>query len=107
MLFSYAFPPGGLPEQSADPYTSGAILTDAYVFQPACVMRDIVTSLLPGWVGTRAWILARPMTGLAETFAQYAVEVEPEGGSDSPEPDPSAQDAILVASGEMAVSTGG
>ncbi len=107
MLFSYAFPPGGLPDQSVDPFSSGAVLTDAYVFQPASVMRDIVTSLLPGWVGTRAWILARPLTGLAETFAQYAVEVESQGGSDSPEPDPSAQDAILVASGEMTISTDG
>ena len=104
MSFSYAFPPGGLPPQSDDPAEAGAILTEAYVFQPASVMRDIVTSLLPGWDKTRAWILARPLTGLAETFCQYAVEVEPGGGSGQPEPDPKAQAGLFVAKGEMTVS---
>lgn len=104
MKFSYAFPPGGLPEQTVDPASSGAVFNEAYVFQPACVMRDIVTSRLPGWSGTRVWILARPLTGLAETFAQYAVEVEPGGGSEQPEPDLQAQAAVLVASGEMTVT---
>lgn len=99
--FTYAFPPGGLPEQSVDPAASGALFNEAYVFQPACVMRDIVTSLLPGWTKTRAWILARPLTGLAETFAQYSVEVEPGGGSENPEPDPKAEDALFVAAGKM------
>ena len=26
-------------------------------------------SLLPGWTNTRVWILARPLSGFAETFA--------------------------------------
>lgn len=104
MEFTYAFPPGGLPPQTEDPAESGAIFTTAYVFQPAYVMRDIVTSLFPGWVRTRGWILARPLSGLAETFAQYAMEVEPGGGSEQPEPDPQAQGAILVADGEMRLS---
>lgn len=104
MEWTYAFPPGGLPPQSDDPTEAGAIFNEAYVFMPASVMRDIVTSLLPGWEQTRAWILARPLSGFAETFAQYAVEVEPGGGSDTPEPDKGAQAAILVADGEMALT---
>jgi (S)-ureidoglycine aminohydrolase len=68
---------------------------------PAFVMRDIVTSLFPGWKNTRGWILARPLSGFAETFAQYAMEVAPGGGSEEPEPDPGAQAAILVAGGQM------
>jgi (S)-ureidoglycine aminohydrolase len=103
----YAFPPGGLPPQTEDPAESGAIFTTAYAFIPASVMRDIVTSLLPGWEGTRAWILARPLSGFAETFAQYAVEVSPEGGSEHPEPDSGAEGALLVAEGEMVLTLDG
>ena len=40
-------------------------------------MRDIVTSYLPHWTDTRAWIIARPLTGFAETFSQYIIEVFP------------------------------
>jgi (S)-ureidoglycine aminohydrolase len=95
---SYAFPPGGLPDQSVNPEGS-AIFTESYAVIPALTMRDIVTSLLPGWRDTRAWIIARPLTGFAETFAQYAVEIAPGGGSDTPEPDPLAQAALLITSG--------
>lgn len=97
---SYAFPPGGLPNQDVMP-DGKAVFTDAYAFIPADTMRDIVTSFLPGWQATRAWIIARPLTGFAETFAQYAVEVEPGGGSETPEPDTGAEAILLVASGEM------
>lgn len=107
MNFTYAFPPGGLPPQTEDPSQAGAVFTEAYCFQPAYVMRDIVTSLLPGWSDTRAWILARPLTGFAETFAQYAVEVAPGGGSACPEPDATAQAALLVAGGTMTLEVGG
>jgi (S)-ureidoglycine aminohydrolase len=53
-------------------------------------MRDIVASALPFWNETRAWIVARPLSGFAETFSQYIMEVGPGGGSEQPEPDPSA-----------------
>ena len=102
---TYAFPPGGLPDQTVHPEGT-AVFTDAYAVLPACTMRDIVTSLLPGWTGTRAWIIARPLSGFAETFAQYAVEVAPGGGADRPEPDNRAQAAILVADGEMTLTIG-
>ncbi|MBD3679693.1 MAG: (S)-ureidoglycine aminohydrolase [Rhodobacteraceae bacterium] len=97
----YAFPPGGLPPQSGDPAAAGAVFTEAYAFIPASTMRDIVTSFLPGWAETRAWIIARPLTGFAETFAQYAVEVAPGGGSATPEPDTGAQAVLFVAEGRM------
>ncbi|WP_299937226.1 bifunctional allantoicase/(S)-ureidoglycine aminohydrolase [uncultured Pelagimonas sp.] len=103
---SYAFPPGGLPDQSQNPEGT-AIFTEAYAVIPAITMRDIVTSFLPGWRDTRVWIIARPLTGFAETFAQYAVEVAPGGGSDSPEPDQQAQGILFVTNGTMALTIDG
>jgi len=95
----YAFPPGGLPDQSVHPEGT-AVFTEAYAVLPAVTQRDIVTSLLPGWTGARAWILARPLSGFAETFAQYALELAPGGGSDLPEPDPDVQAIWFVAQGQ-------
>jgi (S)-ureidoglycine aminohydrolase len=103
---TYAFPPGGLPSQNEN-LESTAIFTPAYAVIPASVQRDIVTSFLPGWHGMRMWVLARPMTGFAETFAQYAVELAPGGGASEPEPDRSAQAVIFVAFGELRLSIGG
>lgn len=102
---SYAFPPGGLPDQSQSPEGT-AIFTTAYAVLPAVTMRDIVTSRLPGWHETRAWILARPLSGFTETFAQYAVEVAPGGGSEHPEPDAGAQAVLFVTEGEMELRIG-
>jgi (S)-ureidoglycine aminohydrolase len=102
---TYAFPPGGLPSQSEHP-ESTAIFTQAYAVIPASVQRDIVTSFLPDWVGTRAWILARPLSGFAETFAQYALELAPEGGSNEPEPDKDAQAVLFVAYGTARLTLG-
>jgi (S)-ureidoglycine aminohydrolase len=83
------------------------VFTTAYAFIPAITMRDIVTSYLPGWSHTRVWIIARPLTGFAETFAQYAVEIAPGGGSDDPEPDPLAQGVVFVARGTLHLTLGG
>jgi (S)-ureidoglycine aminohydrolase len=101
----YAFPEGGLPGQSVDP-AGTAVFTTAYAVIPAAVMRDIVTSFLPGWINTRAWILARPLTGFAETFAQYAVELAPGGGSATPEPDPLAEGVLFIAKGTVRLKLG-
>ncbi len=95
---TYAFPPAGLPDQSIHPEGT-AVFTIAYAVLPAITQRDIVTSFLPGWQGMRMWVLARPLSGFAETFAQYAVELSPGGGSDTPETDVSAQAVIFVATG--------
>jgi (S)-ureidoglycine aminohydrolase len=70
-------------------------------------MSDIVTSSLPFWQGTRLWVLARPLSGFAETFSQYIMEVAPGGGSDRPEPDASAEGALFVVEGEITVTVAG
>lgn len=89
---------GGLPPQTTL-HTGRAVFTEAYAVIPHGVMSDIVTSLLPGWTKTVAWILARPLSGFAETFAQYLMEVAPGGGSDAPEPDPQAEGVLFVVGG--------
>ena len=68
---------------------------------PKGVFSDIVTSYLPHWDGTRAWIIARPLTGFAETFSQYVMEVAHGGGSDRPEPDAAAEGVLFVTEGEL------
>ena len=84
MTSKYFSPSGGLPPQT-QLLTDRAVFTDAYAVIPKGVMRDIVTSNLPFWDNTRAWVLARPLSGFAETFSQYIVDVSPNGGSDHPE----------------------
>ena len=102
---TYAFPPGGMPDQSQDPGGTAAF-TDAYAVIPAETQRDIVTSFLPEWENARAWVLARPLSGFAETFAQYALEIAPKGGSDAPEPDKDAQAVLFVAHGTARLTLG-
>ncbi|NOX41566.1 MAG: (S)-ureidoglycine aminohydrolase [Alphaproteobacteria bacterium] len=102
---SYYSPEGGLPAQT-NLMTGRAIFTEAYAVIPKGVMRDIVTSALPHWQGARAWILARPLSGFAETFAQYLVELAPNGGSDMPEPDKGAEAVLFVVSGEITLTLG-
>ncbi len=97
---TYYAPQGGHPPQT-DLLTGRAVFTTSYAVIPKGVMQDIVTSFLPHWHQTRAWILARPMTGFAETFSQYIVEVSPGGGSDTPEPDQEAQAVLFVVAGEV------
>lgn len=84
MTRTYHTPKGGLPPQSSL-LTERAVFTEAYVVIPGEVMSDIVTSALPFWAHTRAWILARPMSGFSETFSQYLMDIAPGGGSDRPE----------------------
>lgn len=96
----YAGPVGGLPPQTGLT-TDTAVFTTAYAVIPRSVMRDIVTSFLPGWTGMRMWILARPLSGFAETFSHYLVELAPGGGADAPEDDPQAQAALFVTEGEI------
>ncbi len=84
-----------------------AVFKTGYAVIPNGVMRDIVTSRLPHWHHTRAWILARPLTGFAETFAQYIVEVAPGGGSDNPEPERDAEAVLFVLDGEPTLTLDG
>ncbi|MFW2541030.1 bifunctional allantoicase/(S)-ureidoglycine aminohydrolase [Primorskyibacter sp. 2E107] len=106
MAAKYYAPHGGLPGQD-QLLTDRAIFTEAYAVIPKGTMRDITTSFLPGWDGTRLWVIARPMSGFAETFSQYIMEVQPGGGSDAPESDPEAEGVLFVVEGEATLSVGG
>lgn len=102
----YYAPHGGHPGQH-ELLTDRAMFTEAYAVIPKGVMRDIVTSHLPFWDNMRMWVIARPLTGFAETFSQYIVEVGAGGGSSKPELDPSAEGVIFVVEGEFSLTLNG
>lgn len=106
MPATYYAPHGGHPGQD-QLLTDRAVFTDAYAVIPKGTMRDIVTSFLPHWDKTRLWVLARPMTGFAETFSQYVMEVGPGGGSDLPETNPQAEAVLFVVEGAVKVTVEG
>lgn len=106
MKSTYYFPEGGHPPQT-NLLTDRAVLTEAYAIIPKGVMRDIVTSYLPHWTNTRLWVLSRPLSGFAETFSQYIMEVAPSGGSDRPESDPRAEAVLFVVDGEFRLTIEG
>lgn len=97
---TYYSPKGGLPPQT-QMLSDRAVFTEAYAIIPKGVLRDIVTSYLPFWEGTRLWVLSRPMSGFSETFSQYIMEVSPGGGSDRPELDSGAEGVLFVVEGEL------
>jgi (S)-ureidoglycine aminohydrolase len=97
---TYYAPKGGHPNQT-ELLTGRAAFTEAYAVIPKGTMRDIVTSFLPFWNDTRVWIIARPLSGFAETFSQYIMEVAPGGGSERPELDPGAEGVIFVLEGRL------
>lgn len=103
---SYYSALGGHPPQT-DLLTGRAVFTEAYAVIPKGVMRDIVASFLPFWDKTRAWIIARPLSGFAETFSQYIMEVSPGGGSTRPETDSTAQAGLFVVEGSLALTLEG
>ncbi|TKV60630.1 (S)-ureidoglycine aminohydrolase [Nakamurella flava] len=103
---SYYSAMGGLPGQT-ELTTNRAVFTEAYAVLPRGTMRDIVTSLLPFWEQTRLWVIARPLSGFAETFSQYIVEVQPGGGSDRPDTDPAAESVLFVVDGSITVTLDG
>ena len=102
---SYYVPTGGLPGQ-AELTTDRAVFTEAYAVLPRGTMRDIVTSRLPHWDGTRLWVIARPLSGFAETFSQYIVEVAPGGGSERPD-DEAAESVLFVVGGTVSLTVDG
>ena len=106
MSAKYYAPTGGHPGQD-QLLTDRAVFTDAYAVIPKGTMRDIVTSFLPFWTDTRLWVLSRPMTGFAETFSQYIMEVAPGGGSDTPETDAAAQAVLFVVEGTASLTVDG
>ncbi|MCA8884056.1 MAG: (S)-ureidoglycine aminohydrolase [Rhodobacteraceae bacterium] len=102
---TYYTPQGGLPGQNVL-LTDRAVFTETYAVIPRGTMSDIVTSRFPHWDQTRAWVLARPLSGFAETFSQYIVDVAPGGGSDRPEPDSGAEAVLFVVSGQVTLTIG-
>jgi (S)-ureidoglycine aminohydrolase len=103
---TYYVPRGGLPPQTTLT-TDRARFTEAYAVVPARTLSDITTSYLPGWGETRLWVLARPLSGFAETFSWYVVEVSPGGGSDRPESDPGAEAVLFVVDGAIVLQLEG
>ena len=106
MTYDYYSPAGGLPSQK-EAFQDSAIFTDAYVYIPKRVLTDIVTSFLPNWKKTRLWVLARPMTGFAETFSHYLMDISPGGGSNLPDDDEFAEHIIFVTSGTGKITVNG
>ncbi len=104
-MTSYYAPTGGLPGQT-QLTTDRAVFTEAYAVLPRGTMRDIVTSFLPFWNDTRLWVIARPLSGFAETFSQYIVEVAPGGGSERPEADAGAEAVLFVVYGSVDLTVG-
>ena len=102
----YYAPKGGHPGQN-QLLTDRAVFTDAYAVIPKGTMRDIVTSFLPFWEDTRLWVIARPLSGFAETFSQYIMEVSPGGGSDRPELDERAEGVLFVVEGSASLTVDG
>lgn len=100
MEYTYYAPTGGLPDQNQRA-RERAQFNNSYAVIPRGVLSDITASLLPGWEHTRAWVLARPLSGFAETFAELTVEVAPGGGSDAPEPDPEGEGVIFLLAGHL------
>ena len=97
---TYHIPQGGLPPQT-DLLSGRAVFTNAYAVIPNSVQRDIVVSHLPHWDDTRLWVLARPLSGFAETFSHYLMDIAPGGGSEIPEPDTDAEGALFVVGGRL------
>lgn len=106
MTRSYFSPKGGHPGQG-QLLTDRAVFTEAYAVIPKGTMRDIVTSFLPHWERTRLWVLSRPLSGFAETFSQYIMEVQPGGGSNRPEADPNAEAVLFVTEGSASLDIAG
>ena len=103
---SYYAPKGGLPPQT-QLLTDRAMFTDAYAVIPKGTFSDIVTSFLPFWEGARFWVIARPMSGFAETFSQYIGELQPGGGSHRPETDAGVEAVIFVVEGGLQLTIEG
>ena len=102
----YYSPQGGLPPQT-QMIRDKAIFTESYALIPAGVLSDITTSYLPFWDKTRLWVIARPLTGFAETFSHYIMEVSKGGGSERPDDNSQAQSVIFVVEGSAHLSING
>jgi (S)-ureidoglycine aminohydrolase len=105
-MTGYYAPEGGLPPQTRL-MTGRAVFTPSYCVIPKGCFSDIVTSRLPGWTKTRLWLIARPLSGFAETFSQYVMEVAPGGGSDAPDPETGAEHWLFFTGGLATLTING
>ncbi|MEO6510922.1 MAG: bifunctional allantoicase/(S)-ureidoglycine aminohydrolase [Nocardioides sp.] len=105
-MTAYHVPRGGLPPQTALT-TDRARFTEAYAVIPARTQSDITASYLPGWDGMRMWVLARPLSGFAETFSWYVVEVSPGGGTEDGEPTEGTEGVLFVVDGTLQLEADG
>lgn len=97
---------GGLPGQN-QLMTGRARVESHYAVIPRGVMRDIVSSYMPGFEGARFWVLARPMSGFAETFSYYVGQLDAGGGSDAPEPEDDVEGVVFVTQGQLQLGLDG
>jgi (S)-ureidoglycine aminohydrolase len=97
-MANYYSPEGGLPGQN-ELLTDRAVFTQAYAVIPKGTLRDITTSYLPFWEHSRFWVIARPLSGFAESFSHYIADLAAGGGSDNPESDPTAEAVLFVVAG--------
>ena len=103
---TYYAPHGGLPPQT-QLLTDRAMFTEAYAVIPKGTNSDIVTSFLPFWDKSRFWVIARPLSGFAETFSHYIAEVQPGGGSERPETEAGVEAVLFVVEGQMLLTIDG
>ncbi len=103
---NYYTPKGGLPPQSQI-LTDRAMFTEAYAVIPRGTFSDIVTSNLPHWQGARFWVIARPLSGFAETFSHYIAEVQAGGGSDRPETEENVESVLFMTEGRARLTLAG
>ena len=103
---TYYAPHGGLPPQT-QLLTDRAMFTEAYAVIPKGTNSDIVTSLLPFWGKSRFWVIARPLSGFAETFSHYIAEVLPGGGPERPETEQGVEAVLFVVEGRMVLTLDG
>lgn len=103
---TYYYPQGGLPPQT-HLATERAIVTEAYTVIPKGVLTDIVTSNLPGFTGTRSWIIARPISGFATTFSQLILEIGPGGGAPRAEFEAGVEGVVFVTKGTVNLTLDG
>jgi (S)-ureidoglycine aminohydrolase len=101
----YAYTPAQYPPPTAI-VTGESLITDWYAIIPASVLNDTVASRLPGWSGTRCWVLCAPSIGRAVGITQYEVFVESGGGSQNPDPESGVESTLFVLTGAMELTIG-
>lgn len=102
----YYIPKGGLPPQH-EFAGDKSHFTPSYAVIDKNALTNITSSLLPGWTRTRLWVLARPMTGFAETFSHYIMDVAPGGGSANPEDEYMAEGVLFMVGGKAELTLEG